>query len=88
MKKIEKKTWPEMFQLVLDGKKKFDARIADFEINEGDMLVLREWDPKTREYTGRELEKKVGYILKTKEVDFWSKEEIEKYGIQIISLDE
>jgi len=34
MSKIEKKTWPEMFQFVLDGKKKFDARIADFEIDQ------------------------------------------------------
>lgn len=84
---IEKKTWPEMFQLVIDGKKKFDARIADFEIKEGDTLVLLEWNPKTKKYTGRKLEKKVTYVLKTKEVNFWSKEEVKKHGIQIISLE-
>lgn len=84
--KIEKKTWPEYFQLVLDGKKNFDLRVADFEYNEGDILVLREWDPETKEYTGRELEKVITYVLKTKEVEFWSKEEIEKHGLQIISL--
>ncbi len=30
--------------------------------NEGDILLLKEWDPKTKAYTGRELERKVGYV--------------------------
>jgi hypothetical protein len=29
----------------------------------------------------------VAYVLKTKDVGFWPKEEIEKHGIQIISLE-
>lgn len=46
-------------------------------------------DPKTKDYTGRELEKKVGYVGKWKIEEltqFWSKEEIEEKGLQIISL--
>lgn len=35
---IEKKVWPEYFQTILDGKKKFELRIADFECNVGDTL--------------------------------------------------
>jgi len=85
--KIEKKIWPESFQAILDGRKKFELRLADWEINEGDILVLREWDPNKKEYTGRSLEKEVKYILKTKDIKFWSKEEQEKYGYQIISFD-
>ena len=57
--KIEKKAWPEYFQQILDGKKTFDARANDFNINEGDILVLREWNPNTKEYTGRIIEKNV-----------------------------
>ena len=84
--KIEKKTWPESFQQILDGIKTFDARITDFKIKPGDILVLREWDPKTKKYTGRKLEKKVTHVLKTKDVKFWPKEEINKHGLQIISF--
>ena len=84
--KIEKKSWPDIFESVLDGKKKFDLRLADFEINKGDVLVLKEWDPATKEYTGRVLEKEVTYILKTKNQKFWRQEDVEKYGFQIVSF--
>jgi len=62
---------------------------ADFDINEGDVLVLKEWDHETKDYTGRKLEKKVGYVGKWKIDDlmqFWPREEIEAKGIQVISL--
>lgn len=89
MCKIEKKVWPEYFEEILRGEKTFELRLNDFEISEGDILVLKEWDPKTKDYTGRELEKKVGYVGKWKIDDltrFWPKEEIEAKGLQIISL--
>lgn len=84
--KIKKKTWPEYFQQILDGNKTFELRLADWECKEGDILVLEEWDPKTKKYTGRVLEKKVSYVLKTKDIKFWPEEEVEKYGYQIISF--
>ena len=69
------------------GKKKFELRLNDFEIKEGDILVLEEWNPKTKKYTGRKMKKKVTYVLKFKLDDFGQKEEIEKLGLQIISLE-
>jgi len=84
--KIEKKVWPEYFEKILDGSKKYELRLADFECNPGDILVLREWDPDKQEYTGRVIEKEVTYIGKTKDIEFWSKEDIEKYGFQVISF--
>lgn len=89
MKKIEKKVWLEYFQKIFEGKKTFELRLNDFDIEEGDILVLKEWDPNTKDYTGRELEKKVGFVGKWKIDDltvFWSKEEIEDKGLQVISL--
>jgi len=89
MKKVEKKVWPEYFQKIFEGKKTFELRLNDFDIEEGDILVLKEWDPNTKDYTGRELEKKVGFVGKWKIDDlivFWSKEEIEDEGLQVISL--
>ena len=84
--KIEKKIWPKFFEKILTGEKKFELRLADFECNTGDILVLREWNPETKEYTGRTIEKEVSYIIKTKDVKFWSKQDIETYGFQIISF--
>lgn len=84
--KIEKKVWPEYFQKIFEGKKNFELRLADWECNEGDTLVLREWDPEARDYTGRQVEKSVGFVLKTKDIDFWPKEDVGKYGYQIISF--
>ncbi|OQB06418.1 MAG: hypothetical protein BWY19_00229 [bacterium ADurb.Bin212] len=84
---IEKKVWPEYFQKILDGRKKYELRLADWQCNEGDILVLREWDPKSKEYTGRLIEKKVTMVMRTKEIEFWSSEEVDKYGYQIISFE-
>jgi hypothetical protein len=84
--KIEKKIWPEFFGKVASGEKTCELRLADFECRPGDTLVLREWDPKTKQYTGRTIEKTVSYVFKTKDQKFWKKEDIEKYGFQVISL--
>ncbi len=86
MMHIEKKVWPEYFQKIFDGDKKYELRLADWDCHEGDVLVLKEWDPETKDYTGRVLEKEITYILKTKDINFWSDEEVEKYGYQIISF--
>lgn len=85
--KIEKKAWPELFRLIKQGKKKFDVRLADFRCKPGDILFLREWNPRTKAYTGRTLKKKVSYVLKTKSLKFWSKKDISKHGLQVLSLE-
>jgi len=84
--KIKKKVWPEYFQAILEGRKNFELRLADFECQPGDILVLREWDPETKEYTGRQIEKEASFVVKTKDCHFWSEEEVEKYGYQVIRL--
>ena len=87
MATIKKKTWQEYFEAILSGKKKFDMRLADFDIQEGDTLLLEEWDPKNKEYTGRTVEKKVSYVAKFKLDAFGQEKEIKEKGIQIISLE-
>jgi hypothetical protein len=82
----EKKTWPEQFSKILEGKKTYDLRLADWECNEGDVLVLQEWDPETKEFTGRTIEKEVTYVGKIKDMKFWPQEDVEKYGYQIIAF--
>ena len=57
------KTWPEYFQAVWSGEKTFEVRVYDRDYQVGDVLVLKEFDPKTKEYTGSALCKKVTYLI-------------------------
>ncbi|MEN9338207.1 MAG: hypothetical protein RIQ41_521 [Candidatus Parcubacteria bacterium] len=87
---IKKKLWKEYWDLLESGKKKYDLRLNDFEIMEGDTLVLQEWDKDTQEYTGRELTKTVTYkgVLKIDGSNFvWSQEDLIEKGIVILSLE-
>lgn len=84
--RIEKKVWPKYFQLILEGKKTYELRLADWNCEPGDTLILKEWDPENKTYTGRTIEKEVTYVGKTKNIKFWSEEEINKHGFQIISF--
>ncbi len=85
---IKKKIWPEYFDDVASGKKKYEFRLNDFNIKEGDTIILEEWDPKTKEYTGKNIKKRVSHVGKFK-IDklFWPEEEIKEKGIQIISIE-
>lgn len=86
MAKIKKRIWPQYFELVSSGKKKFELRVADFEVDEGDTLVLQEWDPDTEQYTGRAIEKKVDLVFRFHSSDFGQKERVEKKGLYVIQL--
>jgi len=84
---IKKKVWPTYFEMILWGKKKYELRLADFDVKEGDELILEEWDPDTKHYTGRTIKKNVTLVLKTKDVEFWPKEKTDEFGYQIISFE-
>lgn len=85
-KTIEKKILPEYFDRIAAGEKTYELRLADWDCRQGDVLVLVEIDPKTKKPTGRTMRRKVGYVGKTKGLDFWSDEDIAEHGYQIISL--
>lgn len=59
----ELKCWPEYFQAVKSGAKTFEVRKWDRPYQVGDMLRLREYDPKKLEYTGDEVIREVTYLL-------------------------
>lgn len=84
---IHKKTWPEYFQLILNGTKNFEFRLADFDIKEGDVLILEEYDPKLKKYTGRSIKKKVNFVTKFNPTEMHSLEDIKKYGFLLIGIE-
>lgn len=63
MKKHDLKTWPEFFTPVFDGKKNFELRKDDRHFMVGDLLRLREWEPNTASYSGREVTKVITFKL-------------------------
>lgn len=60
----ELKCWPPWFQDVLEGRKTFEVRRDDRGYREGDTLLLREWDPEAKAYSGRNLRVRVTYLLR------------------------
>jgi hypothetical protein len=61
----ELKCWPPFFQAILEGDKNFEVRKNDRGFQAGDVLRLREWDPKkvANNYTGRDFPMVVTYVL-------------------------
>lgn len=57
------KTWPDYFKDVKEGRKSFELRRADREFEVGDTVILQEYDPDKSRYSGKELHKRIIYIL-------------------------
>jgi len=72
--------------MILDGKKNFELRLADFDINEGDDLILEEYDLKTKKYTGRKIKKKAWNIIKVNPTQMNDIDDIKKFGFYIIEI--
>ena len=83
--KIKKKVQSKYFKDILEGRKRFEVRLADFKCKTGDVIVLLEQKGKT--LTGRKIECELLYKLNTKEIEkFYKKEDIEKYGLLILAI--
>lgn len=50
----ELKIHPRYFKDVMLGIKKFEIRLNDRNYQERDNLILKEWNPETNQYTGRQ----------------------------------
>ena len=80
---IRKKVWPDFFGKLVSGEKKFELRIADFDVKAGDILLLEEYDPKSGKYTGRKIEKKCKSVMKVNPMDFYSADEIKNMACML-----
>lgn len=58
------KTWPEYYKAIESGNKTFELRKDDRPFNEGDKVVLQEFDPAEEKYTGKEREMIISYLLR------------------------
>jgi hypothetical protein len=90
MKTITKKIDTEWFEMIISGKKKFELRLADFNIEDGDILRLEEWEGegKDRKATGRFIEKQVQYARKVDLGDWISQQpELIKDGFYVLQFE-
>lgn len=58
------KIWPPYWQHIQEGRKSFEFRFDDRGFWPGDIVQLQEWDPATKEYSGRFLVRKINYLIK------------------------
>ena len=86
---IKKKCWPEWFEKFCSGERTFELRLADFDLKNDDFLVFEEYNPKTKQYTGRQATfkcKKVEHSAQNP-LQFYNVEDVRKYGFWIIELE-
>ena len=69
-----------------EEKRNAELRLADFNIKTGDILLLEEWDPKKKEYTGKLLRKRVKKVTKLDLLDFYTAKDLKKYGCYLIEF--
>lgn len=86
---IKKKCWPEFFEKFVSGERTFELRLADFDLKDGDTLVMEEYDPVAGKYTGREAKfqcKRVEHSAQNP-LQFYSVDDVKEKGFWIIQLE-
>lgn len=61
----ELKSWPEYFRAIVTGDRRHELRKNDRDYKVGDIILLREYDPKNRWFTGSKLQVEVTSITST-----------------------
>jgi len=84
---IVKKIWPDKFEI--DKNLNLDFRLADFDLDEGDTIIFKEWDHDTKEFTGREYKKIVKKVVKSESpTRYWKPEEMKEHGMYLMQYED
>lgn len=65
----EVKVWPEYFDAIKRGDKTFEIRRNDRDYQVGDTLILKEFDPIKRQYTGNSIKAQITYLTNFMQVE-------------------
>lgn len=60
----ELKCWPESFEGIISREKTFEVRLDDRGYELGDIVILKEWVPEEKVFTGRTAIVYVSYLLR------------------------
>jgi len=78
-----------MFEKFCSGERTFELRLADFDLKTDDVLIFEEYNPETKQYTGRQTTfqcKKVEHSAQDP-LQFYKVEDVRKHGFWIIELE-
>ena len=84
---VIKKSWPEFFSKHKSGKCCAEVRLADFDLRPRDAILLKEYNPKTKKFTGREVRKKCKVVLKFNPLKHYSMAQLKKHGLYVIEFE-
>ena len=86
---IKKKCWPEFFQKFISGERTFELRLADFDLKDGDTIIMEEYNPETKQYTGRQTSFLCKKVEKSAQdpLQFYNIDDVKKHGFWIIELE-
>lgn len=89
MATIKKKCWPEYFEKFTSGERTFELRLADFDLKTGDTIVMEEYNPETKQYTGRKAEFRCKKVERSAQdpLQFYKVDDVRKRGFYIIELE-
>jgi hypothetical protein len=62
------RTWPQFFGPVLDGSKPFVVGPNNHAYQAGDMLIINEWCPKKRDFTGHSCRAVITYASEWQQI--------------------
>ena len=88
MATIKKKCWPEFFNKFCTGERKFELRLADFDLKSGDILIFEEYNPDENKYTGRSAKFYCNRVEHSAQnpLQFYKVADVKKYGFWIVEL--
>lgn len=88
MATIKKKCWPEFYEKFCSGERQLELRLADFDLKSGDVLLLEEYDPKTKSYTGRSTPFTCTRVEHSAQnpIQFYDVEDVKNKGFWMIQL--
>ena len=86
---IKKKCWPEWFEKFVSGERTLELRLADFDLEEGDTLVLEEYNPETKQHTGRQASFNCKKVERSAQdpLQLYRVEDVRKHGFWIVGLE-
>jgi len=85
---IDKKIWPKPFAQILAGNKTAEVRLYEVGLKVGQLIHLREWCPRKKDYTKRSVLIKISHIEKLKELPYYTLEEVLEDGLMVLSFNE
>lgn len=84
---VIKKSWPEFFSKHKSHKRCSEVRLADFDLRSGDTILLKEFNPKNRKFTGREARRKCKAVQKFSPLKHYTMAQLKKYGLYVIEFE-